>query len=159
MTAWLDLHAEFPGLRGNRIHVLDAAVEQSLRTALSARGFELYTIDGSKILDESTFFDEASRALGFPAYFGRNWDALIDCLGDFEHRSARRVVIVWKEADQTLAADAQTFLDAVRLFDVVAADLGTHREDGSEPLQMEMFILGRGKGFSIALKLDQGSRG
>lgn len=30
----------------------------------------------------------------FPGYFGRNWDALLDCLRDFSWTTQRRVVIV-----------------------------------------------------------------
>ncbi|MFE6779394.1 barstar family protein [Streptomyces sp. NPDC057702] len=32
--------------------------------------------------DESTFFERCARDLDLPTWFGRNWDALDDCLRD-----------------------------------------------------------------------------
>lgn len=37
-------------------------------------------IDGTKITDWPSFFDEFVLAFGFPDYFGRNMDAWIDCM-------------------------------------------------------------------------------
>lgn len=37
-------------------------------------------IDGSKITDWVSFHDSFSKALGFPAFYGRNMNAWIDCM-------------------------------------------------------------------------------
>jgi hypothetical protein len=37
-------------------------------------------IDGSRIVDWDSFHDVFSEALGFPAFYGRNLDAWIDCM-------------------------------------------------------------------------------
>jgi RNAse (barnase) inhibitor barstar len=37
-------------------------------------------LDGRRIRDLESFHDLCAWALGFPAYYGRNWDAWIDCL-------------------------------------------------------------------------------
>ena len=37
-------------------------------------------IDGSKITDWSSFHDYFAKLLGFPAFYGRNMDAWIDCM-------------------------------------------------------------------------------
>ncbi|MGW4797937.1 barstar family protein [Nonomuraea sp. NPDC004297] len=39
-------------------------------------------VDGRACRTRAAFFDEVARALRFPGYFGRNWDALTDCLRD-----------------------------------------------------------------------------
>jgi hypothetical protein len=49
-------------------------------------------------IDESTcgkeqLLDQLAQGLGFPSYFGANWDALIDCLGDLSWSRASEVVI------------------------------------------------------------------
>jgi RNAse (barnase) inhibitor barstar len=42
----------------------------------------LVTLDGSELRSESELFDKFAQSLRFPSYFGRNWDALEECLGD-----------------------------------------------------------------------------
>ena len=51
-------------------------------------------LDGSRILSESDFHEEIARVLGFPAYYGKNLDALDDCLSDF----ANDVKLVWRQS-------------------------------------------------------------
>lgn len=155
MASWLDIRKEFLGLRGFHIHVVDVSVEV-LMTALSALDFKLYRIDGSKILDERTFFTEVAQVFDFPAYFGHNWDALNDCWGDIDF-SAQRIAIVWEYADQTLSADVQTFLEAVCTFYDFAVGLGTYDEDESKIIQMEVFLVGHGRGFNVKLNLGSKS--
>lgn len=41
-------------------------------------------IDGSKIKDWPSFFDEFAQAFGFPEFFGRNMDAWIDCMTNLD---------------------------------------------------------------------------
>ena len=54
-------------------------------------------------------------ALGFPGWFGENWDALEDCLTDFSWRPAQGHVLLF-ENFQTLAKD-----DLGVLIDVLAS--------------------------------------
>ncbi|WP_141576831.1 barstar family protein [Actinomadura sp. WMMA1423] len=41
-------------------------------------------VDGHDCRTRAAFFREAARALGFPDYFGHNWDAFLDCLRDLD---------------------------------------------------------------------------
>ncbi|GAA2916805.1 hypothetical protein GCM10010524_54170 [Streptomyces mexicanus] len=42
----------------------------------------LVTLDLGGVTDKAALMDRAARALRLPDWFGRNWDALADCLGD-----------------------------------------------------------------------------
>ncbi len=48
----------------------------------------------ANIASEACLMNIFSESLDFPDYFGRNWDALWDCLGDFSWLSDYSVVIV-----------------------------------------------------------------
>lgn len=57
-------------------------------------------IDGRACRTRAAFFEETARALDFPDYFGRNWDALTDCL-----RDTGAVTLIVAHADELLAAE------------------------------------------------------
>ena len=37
------------------------------------------------VYDTASFHAECQRALGFPEFYGANWDAWIDCMSDLRH--------------------------------------------------------------------------
>ncbi|MFC4062338.1 barstar family protein [Planomonospora corallina] len=61
-------------------------------------------VDGRACRTRAAFFEEVARALRFPAHFGRNWDALTDCLRDVTARDGI-VALVVEHAEDLLAAD------------------------------------------------------
>ena len=142
--SWADLAASLPGLRGQRVHVLPAARETEVRGVLLSLGFHVFTLMGTAITNESTFFSEAARGLALPGWFGGNWDALYDTLGDVAQALPARKAILWTDADVSVAGDVQTVLSAVLAFESVAVDAA-----GAEPgpRQLEVFLLGSGAGF------------
>jgi RNAse (barnase) inhibitor barstar len=146
VAAWIDLARELPGLRGQRLHVADSGHEERIASVLRMTGFDLRVLDGSRICDEPSFFEEAERGLRLPEHFGRNWDALNDCLGDWHDGDERRIAILWRDADQSLAADAQTVFRAVLAFDA-AAQPPPAGSGGEPPLQLEVFLFGDVPGF------------
>ncbi|MFF3090485.1 barstar family protein [Streptomyces nojiriensis] len=61
-------------------HVIAQEAAAALRAIPGdALAFELR---GSLMTDHDGLFDEFSRQMSFPQYFGRNWPALQDCLDD-----------------------------------------------------------------------------
>ena len=42
-----------------------------------------FLINGQECKNENDLYDHCFNKLNFPNYFGRNWDALEDCLSDF----------------------------------------------------------------------------
>ncbi len=47
---------------------------------------ELFYLDGAEMTDKEQLMQEFAAVLNFPDYFGGNWDALHDCLSDFDWR-------------------------------------------------------------------------
>jgi hypothetical protein len=50
--------------------------------ALASMRYAIVPLDASEWTEESALHEALSAGLGFPAYYGRNLDALNDCLGD-----------------------------------------------------------------------------
>jgi RNAse (barnase) inhibitor barstar len=143
MTDWVDPRHLIPGLRGTAVHVLPARREAEVKKALSKSGFAVHVLEGRSVTDEASFFRQVTRAFRLPPHFGRNWDALRDVLGDLADAKSRQVALLWRDVDQSLAADAQTVLDALLSFARAAEDLGSERP----PTQLEVFLLGEGPAF------------
>jgi RNAse (barnase) inhibitor barstar len=51
-------------------------------------------IEGTKIVDKKSLFEEFSVAFKFPDYFGHNWDAFDECINDLEWLNSNSYVIV-----------------------------------------------------------------
>lgn len=62
--------------------------------ALRSKGFHVATIPGKALASDAELFDALSSAFAFPGYFGRNWNAVADCLGDLEWIEASGYVLV-----------------------------------------------------------------
>ena len=104
MPDWFDVKAGFSGVGGGSLHVVAAKREEEVREVLGVAGFGLRTLEGGLILSDKSFFREVGRALGLPAHFGHNWDALQDVLGDLARDGERRIALLWRGADWSCAA-------------------------------------------------------
>lgn len=79
-------------------------------------GFALRTVNGKQCGTPAKLFDEFARAMEFPDYFGRNWDALEECLADLEWLPANGYVVLITEAQAVLPDDDdeyETFLEVL----------------------------------------------
>ncbi len=59
-------------------------------------------LDGIRMRTVLGLFDEFASCLGFPAYFGHNWDALDECLSDLEWLPGAAYAIVVDRASWLL---------------------------------------------------------
>ena len=68
---------------------------------------------GSNMQSMDRFYDEMAAALQFPLYFGRNWNALDECLVDLDWLPSNAYLLVFADAPSLLrtagAGDAGAF--------------------------------------------------
>lgn len=57
-----------------------------LTEELAREGLAQVSFDGATIRDGAELLDALARALTFPDYYGRNWDAAEECLRDLGER-------------------------------------------------------------------------
>ncbi|MEV7195725.1 barstar family protein [Streptomyces sp. NPDC093510] len=69
--------------------------------AARGAGWTTATLSLAGVTDKAAFMERCARGLGLPDWFGRNWDALADCLTDLSWAPASRgrllVVSGWQE--------------------------------------------------------------
>jgi hypothetical protein len=93
----------------------------TLADALESAGWWHVELDLTGVTDKPAFMDRCVRALGLPDYFGRNWDALADCLRDLSWAPPARgrlvVVTGWQEFSLAVPHDwgiaQEVFAEAV----------------------------------------------
>src|SRR5688500_6489360 len=51
------------------------------------------TVDLANLADEAALHVELARVLGFPAFYGHNWDAFIDCMTNLDDPSAKMTTV------------------------------------------------------------------
>ena len=71
------------------------AADVAVRLAGSL-GLNAVRIDLDGCADKAGFLERTAAALGFPSWFGGNWDALFDCLADLSWRPARGYLLVFE---------------------------------------------------------------
>ncbi|MEU8001087.1 barstar family protein [Catellatospora sp. NPDC049111] len=118
---------------------------------LVKRGGSVFRLDGRELRDRSSLFTAFARELTFPSYFGRNWDALVDCLHDWHSHvgGTDDVAIMIDDADQLLHVDFLGILVSVlchaawRANLQLDADGNPHNDDHWTPRALHtVFLLG-----------------
>jgi RNAse (barnase) inhibitor barstar len=69
-------------------------------------------LDGLRIESKGDLLAAIATALDFPEYFGHNWDALDECLGEVTEPT----VVEWVDASRFADADPTGYETALRCF-------------------------------------------
>lgn len=92
---------------------------------LRSHSYQVVEFDAGSWSSDADMFDDVALALNFPDYFGRNLDALNDCMSDvasgdygWDATSNTGLVIVLRAFDAFTAVDRRT---AQYLLDIIAA--------------------------------------
>jgi len=95
----------------------DRARMEALLERLRADGTDAVWVDRTPVFDKATLLGALHEALGLPAWFGFNWDALQDALFGPDGGDAPPRVLVFRDLALLEGRDpetARTFLDIVR---------------------------------------------
>lgn len=69
---------------------LTSSQDAELRRALAARGWQVHPVSLEGVTSKISMLDAFAASLAFPGYFGRNWDAFLDCAADLSWLTEKR---------------------------------------------------------------------
>jgi RNAse (barnase) inhibitor barstar len=108
----------------------------TVRRRLELEGWRVFYLDGREIDDKQSFLRSCATAMEFPDYFGKNWDALEECLNDLSWVEADGYVILFDHADTFELGAPRAWSTAMDIL----ADAAKGWHDAGTP----MFVLLRG---------------
>jgi RNAse (barnase) inhibitor barstar len=79
-------------------------------------------VDGVTARTLDTFFSAVSTTLNFPDYFGRNWEALKDCLTDLDWLPGDSYLLIFRNADQLFADELIERTTFLRIMNIIAEE-------------------------------------
>jgi|SRR6185437_8627739 len=74
-------------------------VESRVATQLEKHGIAVRYLDGVGVDSGDAALEALARALAFPSYFGRNWDALDESLRDLDWLPANGYLLIVQHAE------------------------------------------------------------
>lgn len=104
-----------PGEEGLFLDLRASGAAEGIETRFPPPAFFTAFIDGEAARDKAGLMDQIGPAFKFPAYFGKNWDALLDCLRSLpDSVPARGYVLAVRNSSSFLlqsAKDREDFAD------------------------------------------------
>lgn len=113
-----------------RIHSARAGVYAAprlvgpLRAAARRAGIAWLDLDLAGVADRDAFLQRCAEAFSLPGYFGRNWDALHECLIEIAGRGMPGAIVHWRRGSELARSAPDAVATAFRIFEDVAAYWG-----------------------------------
>lgn len=80
-------------------------------------GYVIFRIDLSRARDKQGLLDAIGKNMAFPDWYGGNWDALADCLGDLGWRPAEGYLVLLEHCDLLHERASGDFATALQVFE------------------------------------------
>jgi RNAse (barnase) inhibitor barstar len=116
------LQAVLKNVAAAGVYHLPQTDKAGLVAAAEANGFAAYRIDLATARDKDGLLTTVAGTMGFPEWFGHNLDALADCLGDMEWRSADGYLVILEHCDGIHGQAEADFVATVQVFEQAAAE-------------------------------------
>lgn len=104
-----------PGEEGLFLDLRASGAAEGIETRFPPPAYFTAFIDGEAARDKAGLMDQIGPAFKFPSYFGKNWDALLDCLRSLpDSVPARGYVLAVRNSSSFLlrsAKDREDFAD------------------------------------------------
>jgi RNAse (barnase) inhibitor barstar len=71
-----------------------------LRAAAKRAGADWHDLDLAGVAGREAFMRRCAKVLALPDYFGKNWDALHECLGDLAASGVPGGLVYWRRGEE-----------------------------------------------------------
>lgn len=96
------------------IYRLNCSVDE-LCVAAEQAEFVMFETDMVKVHGKGEFLAAVAQAIKAPEWFGHNWDALADALGDLSWHPAHGYVLLLRDGGETLGLNAEDHAAATEI--------------------------------------------
>lgn len=109
-------------LRGGRAGVCAAPrLVGPLRAAAKRAGLAWLDLDLAGVADRDAFFRRCAVVFSLPDYFGRNWDALHECMLDFAGRGVPGAIVHWRRGTELARCAPEAVTTALEILEDASA--------------------------------------
>ena len=92
-----------------------------LRAAAKRAGLVWLDLDLAGVADRDAFFRRCAAVFSLPDYFGRNWDALHECMLDFAGRGVPGAIVHWRRGTELARRAPEAVTTALEILEDAAA--------------------------------------
>jgi RNAse (barnase) inhibitor barstar len=104
-------------LKGARQGVFLAPLRTARLTKRAEKaGWQVVLVDTASVVDKAGFMDTVAEAFDLPGWFGRNWDALDECLRALDLDDPDGILVLWDGWAPFAEADPDAFETAIEVF-------------------------------------------
>lgn len=122
-----ELRALLADASQNGTYFIDVRDREGLEEIARELGFAAAVVDLAGCLDKDEVLDRFAAALRLPDWFGRNWDALVDCLGDLSWLPADGYLLLLDHVGAWRTAEPDQFATALEILDDAARTWSAQR--------------------------------
>lgn len=123
----LELRAMLADASQNGAYFVDVRDREALEEAALSLRYAVAPIDCAGCGDKHEILARFAQALRFPDWFGDNWDALADCLGDLSWWPADGYLLLVEHAGAWRTDDAEAFGVLLDILNEAARKWGERR--------------------------------
>lgn len=116
--------AHFQSVFGNvalaGVYHLPPGDRDEIVAAAEACAYQVFRVDLSRARDKESLLAAVGRDMAFPEWFGVNWDALADSLGDLGWRPAEGYLVILEHCDRINGRAHDDLVAALHIFSAAA---------------------------------------
>jgi RNAse (barnase) inhibitor barstar len=93
-----------------------------IMAAAKTNGFAAFRVNLATASDKDQLLTVVAKSMGFPEWFGHNFDALADCLGDLHWHPAEGYLVMLEHCDGIHGRAEADFVKTLQVFDQATTD-------------------------------------